>query len=446
MSHIVIIGNGISGITTARHVRKLSNHQITVISAETEHFFSRTALMYIYMGHMNYENTKPYEDWFWAKNRINLLHDEVLSVDFDKKELKMASTLPISYDKLVLATGSKPNKFGWPGQNLDGVQGLYSYQDLESMERRSEHLKRAVIVGGGLIGVEMAEMFHSRGIPTTFLVREKSFWNKILPNEESNMVNREILSNHIDLRLGEELEEIVDDGQGKVKAIFTKNGETINCGFVGLTVGVSPNISFLKDSGLSIDRGILINEKQETNIVNVYAVGDCAQHTKPPAGRRNLEQIWYTGKIQGENCAKNICDKESSYDPGIFYNSAKFFDIEYQIYGEVSVPQPEHISSLYWEHHSGKKAIRIAYEKASTIVVGFHLMGVRYRHEVCDAWIRKKTSLKTVIKNLRAANFDPEFYESYEPELRTKFKDATGEDVQQSPLKALQSIIFKTNA
>ena len=72
MEHIVIIGNGIAGITTARHIRKRSDHRITVISGETEHFFSRTALMYIYMGHMKFEHIKPYEDWFWEKNRIEL--------------------------------------------------------------------------------------------------------------------------------------------------------------------------------------------------------------------------------------------------------------------------------------------------------------------------------------------------------------------------------------
>ena len=73
MEHIVIIGNGISGVTTARHIRKLSDKKITIISAETEHFFSRTALMYVYMGHMKFEHTKPYEDWFWKKNRIDFL-------------------------------------------------------------------------------------------------------------------------------------------------------------------------------------------------------------------------------------------------------------------------------------------------------------------------------------------------------------------------------------
>jgi len=175
MKNIVIIGNGISGITAARHIRKLSDDIITVISAETKHFFSRTALMYIYMSHMKFEHTKPYEDWFWQKNKINLVQDYVLSVDTDNKSLQLKEGGELNYDVLILGTGSKPNKFGWPGQDLKGVQGMYSYQDLENMEVYTEKINRAVIVGGGLIGIEMAEMLLSRNIPVTFLVREASF-------------------------------------------------------------------------------------------------------------------------------------------------------------------------------------------------------------------------------------------------------------------------------
>ena len=138
MKKVVIIGNGISGITAARHIRKMSDHEITVISAETDHFFSRTALMYIYMGHMKYENTKPYEDWFWEKNRINLVRKFVKEVDSDNKRLIYDDGGNIEYDFLILAVGSKSNKFGWPGQDLEGVQGLYSYQDLEIMEKNSK--------------------------------------------------------------------------------------------------------------------------------------------------------------------------------------------------------------------------------------------------------------------------------------------------------------------
>ena len=99
--HIAIIGNGISGITAARYIRKLSDHQITVISAETDHFFSRTALMYIYMGHMRYEDTKPYEDWFWTKNRIDLKRAYVTKIDTDHKTLHFSQGDNMPYDKLM---------------------------------------------------------------------------------------------------------------------------------------------------------------------------------------------------------------------------------------------------------------------------------------------------------------------------------------------------------
>ncbi|MBV1889281.1 MAG: FAD-dependent oxidoreductase, partial [Proteobacteria bacterium] len=120
MEHIVIIGNGISGITVARHIRKLSDKRITIISSETDHFFSRTALMYIYMGHMKYEHTKPYEDFFWEKNKIDIKRAFVTTVNHNEKQLVLADGETLSYDKLVFAVGSKPNKFGWPGQDLDG--------------------------------------------------------------------------------------------------------------------------------------------------------------------------------------------------------------------------------------------------------------------------------------------------------------------------------------
>ena len=106
--NLLIIGNGIAGITTAREVRKMdSSVHITVISSETSHFFSRTALMYIYMGHMTYAHTKPYADTFWKKNRINLHYGRVESVQVDKKQVCLQDNSTLRYDKLVLALGSQ---------------------------------------------------------------------------------------------------------------------------------------------------------------------------------------------------------------------------------------------------------------------------------------------------------------------------------------------------
>ena len=448
--HIVIIGNGVAGITAARHIRKLSDNRITVISGETSHFFSRTALMYIYMGHMRFADTKPYEDWFWEKNRIELLQGYVDKVDPRKKKLVLEDGREMGYDRLLIATGSKSNKFGWPGQDLNGVQGLYSLQDLEGMEYYSEGLKRAVIVGGGLIGIEMAEMFHSRHIPVTFLVREQNFWDIVLPLEEAQMINRHIREHGIDLRLETELKEIWGDKrQGKAKMAITNKGEKIECGFVGLTVGVSPNIDFLYFSGIELGKGVLVNEFLETNIPGIYAAGDCAQLSNPRPGRRPTEPVWYVGRNMGEVAGHNIVASLNSdfglriseprnpkseiripYDPGIWFNSAKFFDIEYQVYGEVLPNPPEHHASLYWEHPAGRSSIRIVYDENTGSVLGFNLMGIRYRHEVCEKWLREKTHVEEVLQNLGIANFDPEFYKEYENEVVALYKRQTGKDLQ----------------
>ncbi len=427
--NVVIIGNGISGTTAARHIRKLSDHNITIISEETEYFFSRTALMYIYMGHMRFEDTKPYENWFWEKNRINLKKARVMSVDFEGKALALDNGENMSFDKLILATGSASNKFGWPGQDLKRVHGLYHYQDLEAMEKYSKGLNRAVIVGGGLIGIEMAEMFHSRHIPVTMLVREVSFWNRVFPAEESAMINRHIIEHGIDLRLETELKEIHDDGKGHACKVTTNKGEDIDCGFVGLTAGVHPNISFLKETALDIGRGINVNEYLETNIPDVYAIGDCASQKEPKPGRRAIEAIWYTGRMMGETVAYNVCGKRAAYDPEIWFNSAKFLDIEYQVYGEAPAQFPEHMETLYWEHHDGRLAIRINYHKEGGHVLGFNLMGVRYRHEVCEKWIAEKTPIEKVLSNLGIANFDPEFYREYDHHLVEMYNSKTGKQL-----------------
>ncbi|MEQ8714530.1 MAG: FAD/NAD(P)-binding oxidoreductase [Cyclobacteriaceae bacterium] len=444
MDHIVIIGNGISGITAARHIRKRSDHKITVISGETDHFFSRTALMYIYMGHMEYKHTKPYEDWFWTKNRIELKKAWVSAIDFENKQLSFqGGEAPLGYDKLVLALGSKPNMFGWPGQDLKGVQGMYSFQNLEYIEKYTKDISRGVIVGGGLIGIELAEMLHSRNIPTTFLVREKSFWNGVLPPEESAMINREIINNHVDLRLETELKEIIGDENGRVKSVITGDGETIDCQFVGLTAGVTPNIQLVKDTSLEINRGIMVDEALATNIPDVYAIGDCAEFRTPNGQRRPIEQVWYTGRMMGETVARTLTGDKTPYRPGIWFNSAKFFDIEYQTYGWVWAKDKENEQSFYWEDpEKGNKSLRIVFDKTSKKVLGCNAFGLRMRHEVWDKWLGDGAQLKEVMQNLDMAHFDPEFFKRYESAIQEKYNEEFPEDQVAPRKKSLLEKIF----
>ena len=427
MEHIVIIGNGISGVTTARHIRKLSDKKITIVSAETDYFFSRTALMYVYMGHMKFEHTQPYEDWFWKKNRIELKKGYVKNIDTTSKTLHFAEGDTLQYDKLVLATGSKPNKFGWPGQDLDGVMGMYHKQDLENLEKYAPNnkvCKRAVIVGGGLIGIELAEMLNSRNIPVTFLVRENSFWNGVLPDGESQMINRHIKNHHIDIRLGFNLKEITPDDNGKVKSItITETDEVIECDVVGLTAGVSPNIDFLKDSGIELGRGIKVNRFLETSVVDVYAVGDCAEQHEGINGRRPIEAVWYTGRMMGETLAQTICGNRIQYNPGHWFNSAKFLDIEYQTYGWVFSKPRENEAHFHWKHSDDTKCITVNYNTETNAFIGINTFGIRMRHETFDRWLTEQRDVDYVINNLAEANFEPEFYKTFESEIQSAFKN-----------------------
>ncbi len=432
---IAIIGNGISGITAARHIRKLSDKRIIVISSESEFFFSRTALMYVYMGHMKFEHTQPYEHWFWKKNRIELVHDYVEKVDHQKKRLLLKEGQPILYDTLIIATGSRPNRFGWPGQDLKGVQGLYSRQELEQLERDApdkETCHRAVIVGGGLIGIELAEMLRSRDIPVTFLVRESSFWNNVLPEGESQMINEHILEHHVDLRLSTNLVEILADENGRARAVITDKGDTIPCNLVGLTAGVSPNIDFLKNSGIVLNKGVLVNRYLETNIPDIYAIGDCAEQEEAIGQRRTVEAVWYTGRMMGETVAHTVCGNRRKYSPGHWFNSAKFFDIEYQTYGWVRSERsrPEEETHFHWRHPEEKICITAAFDTTNRKFMGINTFGIRMRHEVVDRWLTEGRSIDHVMEYLKDANFDPEFYRPYEEQIVSAFNATFGTQIR----------------
>lgn len=434
MSKIVIIGNGIAGVTAARHIRKLSQDEIVIISSETKYFFSRTALMYVYMGHMKFEHTEPYEPWFWKKNRIDLLQDLVEHVDTDSKTLALKSGNKITYNKLIIATGSKPNKFGWPGQDSEGVLGMYHKQDLDNLEKwapNNKVCKRAVVVGGGLIGIELVEMLVSRKIPVTFLVREESFWAGVLPAEESKLITEHIKSHHIDLRLSNNLEEIIADDNGHVKAIkIQETGEVIDCQVVGLTAGVSPNIDFLKSSNIELGRGVKVNRFLETNVPDVFAIGDCAEQHEAIGQRRPIEAVWYTGRMMGETVAQTICGNKMAYQPGNWFNSAKFIDIEYQTYGWVWAKTQENEARFYWQHPVKEVAIHISFDKSTKEFIGINTFGIRMRHEFFDKALTEKQSVEEVLSRLADANFDPEFYKLHEKNIIQSFNNQFNTSIQ----------------
>jgi len=143
----------------------------------------------------------------------------------------------------------------------------------------------------------------------------------------------------------------------------------------------------------------------------------------------------------GETVAYNVTGTPVSYDPGIWFNSAKFLDIEYQVYGSVLANPPENHQSLIWVHPNGDKSIRLVYDKNDKTILGFNLMGIRFRHEVCEKWLREKTHIESVIQNLSLANFDPEFCEQYEATVCKMYNDQNGTSLKLKQKRSLDRVI-----
>ncbi|MGB1019847.1 MAG: NAD(P)/FAD-dependent oxidoreductase [Flavobacteriaceae bacterium] len=410
----IIIGNGIAGTTLARQIRKRSTESILIVSEETPYFFSRTALMYIFMGHLRFEDTQPYENTFWAKNDIALLQARVTTLLPAKNSIILASGETISYSTLILATGSKPKIL--PNVNTQGeaIQGFYHKWDLEKLEQWAATTQQAVVVGGGLIGVELAEMLHSRKIEVHYLIRDAYFGAHLLPTEEGQMVTKHLQKHGIHLYLNDRPEQFILDDIQRVQGVKTKRGIKLHCQWVGLSIGVSPNLDGFQDSTVIINKGVVVDEYLKTNIDNIYAIGDCAEMAVPPSGRKKIEPVWYSGRAMGETLAQTLCGNPTVYDPGPWFNSAKFFDIEYQTYGQVSLqPEAEKEHHLFWQHRHKNCSLRLAYDPKTKRFLGVLALGIRLRHTHLDRWLRREKSIAFVIKHLSEVSFDPEFTTDY---------------------------------
>ena len=139
--------------------------------------------------------------------------------------------------------------------------------------------------------------------------------------------------------------------------------------------------------------------------------------------RRPIEAVWYTGRMMGEVLAQTLTGAPTAYKPGKWFNSAKFLDIEYQTYGWVWATAKENEEHFYWEHASGKKAVRISFDKESRIFLGINTFGIRMRHEFFDTVLNNKESVDYVIRNLSKANFDPELFTSHNHEIQKQFNN-----------------------
>ena len=410
--HYVIIGNGVAGMNAANSLRSYDDEsEITIISYESKHHFSRTALMYVFCGQLSEQCVEPFERDHYEKMGFKRIYDKVTKLDPNANKLYLAQGGTVSYDKLLIASGSIPAEFGWKGYDLDGVGHFVTWQNLQWLKEKAKTAKKAVVVGGGLIGIETVEILLLAGIDVTFLVREDYYWPIALDESESTIIAEHIRHHKVNLRLKTEFSEILGK-DGKVIGVKTGEGEIIDCELVVIAVGVRPQTDWLKDSGVALDErgGIIADENLKTNYDNIYTAGDCASVMWFNKVRRP-EQLWYTGRDQGKIAASNLFGMNKTYKRGIFYNSAKFFDIEYSTAGLVNF-NLDGEKNFFSQEKDTHYTVRITYLEDDS-VIGFNMLGRRWDHRILVNWIEEKRQLDWVLKHLHKALFDEEFMPTF---------------------------------
>lgn len=445
--HIVIVGNGVAGVEAALTLRRLvPDWDVTVVSEESDHFFSRTALMWVFCGQLSHRDIEPYERDLYARLGLHRVRARATGLDPDRRVLELGGEPgELRYDRLLIACGSRPRGGPWPGSELRGVGHFVTIQDLEwfekevhggpnlagrpprpdhhlpvsdaqspyyprevAAERRSRLCREPAVVGGGLIGIEAVEVLLAAGHRPHFFIREEWFWPMAINRAESTWIAERMREHGVQVHLEHNLERIEGDGDGNISRIHTDQG-SYDADLLVVTIGVRPNTEWLEESGLQLaerSRGIQVDPSLTTNYPNVFAAGDCAV-VPWFDGESRPEQLWYTARDQGRVAGQRLAGLPASHDRGIWYNSAKLMDMEYTTAGFVNLGLKGEQEWYYEEAGKVRSTTRIVVKDGR--VIGFNLLGRRWDHNVLKRWIRERRTLEWVLTHLNEASFDTEF-------------------------------------
>jgi NADPH-dependent 2,4-dienoyl-CoA reductase/sulfur reductase-like enzyme len=416
--HYAILGNGVAGIEAALGLRaRDAAARITLVSAEHDHFFSRPALMYVFAGQTSLRDAEPYDRELYARMRFERRSGRVASVDAAAHALVFEDGSRLVYDKLLLAAGSKGRPAPWPGAEGDGVHYFVTLGDLEALDRAAQPGLGAAVVGGGLIGVEVAEILHDRGLHVTFAIREGWYFPAALDAAESALVAEHMRNHGVDVRTGATVDRVLRGDDGRVRGVRLAGGDEIEAALVVASIGVVPNTGFLAGGAVLVaaNGAIETDDALRTSAPDVWAAGDCANVTWFDGSRRP-EQLWYTARDQGRVAARSMLGDEVTYRRGTWYNSAKFFDLEWTTVGRVpatvgpdGAPAPALPGYRSWFQRVPRRLESQRIVVQDDQVVGFNMLGSRWDHEPLVEWIHERRPLEWVLEHLGEAQFDEEF-------------------------------------
>ncbi len=399
----VVIGNGCAGIEAIKAIRRRDPEgRIILMDPDPNPCYYRPMLPDYACGLKTREELWVVDKGFYAEALVDFMAGRrALEVRPDEAAVIAEGGVRVVFDRLLLACGSRPRLLDCPGADLDGVVYLRTLEQADHTRKIAAESKRAVALGGGLLGVELARLFNELGLETDYLIREDRFWPQMLDEASSAIVEKRLAEKGIRIRKKEGIAGL--SGRGRVREAHTTSGEVIEADLIGVAIGVVPNSELLEDSGILTGPGVIVDGHMRSSAEGVFAAGDIAQAYDPVHGEHRINTSWMGARKEGRVAGTNMAGGDEELPGAIAFNIINIYGLPVACLGQ-NLAEGEGYEHLVREHPQGEAYRKYVLREGR--LVGAILIGDITDARILEELITAAADLGGIKERLLEESFD----------------------------------------
>jgi NAD(P)H-nitrite reductase large subunit len=397
----LIIGNSAGGIGTAEAIRQVDKKgALTIVSDEPYPAYSRPLISKYLTGERTLEGIlfRPL-DFYDENNIIFLPGKKVTHLELDHQSAQLEDGEQIAWEKLLLAIGGKPIFPKMKGSGKKGVFTFTNLDDAKEIDRFLDNVKKAVVIGGGLIGLSVTEALIKRGVDVIVVEMKEHVLNTILDQQASMMAEKVLKEAGVEIIAGQTVVKV--NGRGTVEEVILDNGSAIPCDLVVVAIGVSPRPELVRDAKLEINRGIVVDRHMATNHPGVYACGDVAEAYDFVYGENRLTPIWPNAYIGGRIAGLNMAGITDKYPGSTAINSLNYFGIDIASAGMPTAPNDDGYETISKQEGNIYQKVILK----NDLIMGMIFVGNIEKSGIIFGLMRDRVNVENFKQSLLADNF-----------------------------------------
>jgi NAD(P)H-nitrite reductase large subunit len=367
----LIVGGSAGAVSAVEAIRSVDEDaSIAVVYDEEVPGYSRPLISHFLAGELSLDGIMFRSVDFWSRNKVRLIHDAVVEVDPDDRVVKLAGGERLGYGRMLLAVGGEPIT---PKLEGEGGGELYTFTTLKDAEKISSRLSdrhRVAVIGGGPIGVSLAEALTKRGKKVTLIELKTRVLSQVLDERASRILEGEMTRAGVEVLTGRAVAAVHRNG-GRTLSLELDNGEKRLCDLAVAAIGVKPRVRLAEEAGIAVNRGITVDDAMHTSAPEIYACGDVAEVYDFAHGLHRPLALWPVARGSGKTAGYSMAGLDARYEGATAMNAMNYFNTPIITVGSVN-PEDPHMVSIRLD--KGRSSYRRIVLKDG-LIVGFTLMG-----------------------------------------------------------------------